>query len=216
MNKTFKVLCVVALVVGLVALVAALSGRSSSSGADQSQSLGGVYANNISSSGAGAGIDFGPSAVNVNYQGGLIGAKTNTAWYRNVSGVIQYAENVEVSTNGYASSSYTFYAYATSTAPTAQALYDFTAPANQASTTLLIKGFSIATSSAATTTSSDDTIGGAGPFAGSVAQLPPNWYLYVKMVAKNGLSCASSGGLCESATSTARGFNIPWRAMVHN
>ncbi len=211
MKTSYKVLIAVSLVVGLIAIALAWTAYVSQS---TQQPLGGTYANNSVASGAGGGIDFGALPVNYNWVGGKIIAKSNSAFYKNVSGQTEYFENVEVSTDGTASSTYKVYAYATTSAP--RTIYDFSAPVQNANTLIWINGFAIATSSVATTTSSDDTKGtGAGPAAGSVIQVPNNSYLDIVLV-QNTTGCNGATSVCETATSTARGFNLQWRAVYHN
>lgn len=156
------------------------------------------------------GIGFGNLPVTWSSEGGKILAKSNTAFWKNVTGKTQYVDYVEVSTDNFASSSMKIYAFSTSTA--VRTLYDFVAPAQQATTTLLINAFTIATSSQATTTTNIDKA-----FSGKTAIVPNNSLIVIQMQTANGAVCASSGsGICESATSTNRGFNLQWRIRFHD
>lgn len=210
MNKKPIVISVVSLVVALIAVFIGFAAY------DQvaAPALAGVYANQNVASGAGAGIDFGPLPVNVNWYGGKIGPKANTAFYHNVSGGPQYVDYAEISTDNIASSSFKIYGFSTTTAP--RTLYDFVAPAQGATTTLLINGFTFATTTTATTTTSDDSKGGGGSFSGSTAFVPNNGY-FIFQLQSLGIACVSQpNGTCDSATSTNRGFNLQWRVQVHN
>lgn len=207
----------VGLVVGLVSLVLAVGALNKAPAAGQSQSLGGVYNNNNVAPGFAAGADFGPLPVTINWAGGKIGPGQNFAYWRNTTGVTQYVDYAEVSTDGGSAAAYKIYAYATTTATTnpvlTSTIFNYSLNGNAvtqaASTTLLIAGFQFATSSAATTTSSDDSkggVGGAGPQAGGTAAIPNNGYFIILLNQFGGTT----------ATSSVRGFNLPWRIHYHS
>lgn len=153
------------------------------------------------------GIQLGNLPVTVNYDGGKIQPKTNTAFWKNTTGKTQYVDYVEVSTDNTASSTFAVYAYATSTAP--RTLYDFVAPVNNATTLLSINQFIIATTSAATTTTNIDKA-----FSGKTVRVSANSYLDVSLVQTFGSAC--TGSICETATSSNRGFNVQWRIRYHD
>lgn len=192
----------VALVVGLLALgTVVLAGLS---GGSKSDTLGGVYNVNNSNPTFTNGIDMGTYPVTVNWDGNKIGSKQYQASWKNTTGQTQYITYAEVSTDGTASTSFKVYAFSTTTAP-ASIAYNVTPLTN-----VLINGFVIATSSAATTTTSDDTKGtGSGPLAGSTIQVPTGSYFIVSLQ-------ANAAANFETATSTKRGFNLPWRIEYHN
>ena len=200
-NNIWKGVAVVALVVGILALLTPASAPQQPAGGGQS--LGGTYdVQNVAPQMTG-GIDFGMLPVHVNWQGDKIGPKQNQASWRNTSGQTVYLDYAEVSTDGTASSSYKFYVYASSTK--VSTAYDFTAPGSAGK--VAINGFTIATSSAATTTTN------VANGAGQTVQVPNGSYVNIVMQSVNGSGC--NGTTCETATSTNRGFNLQWRIRYH-
>lgn len=201
MNK--KILGLVAvLVVGLLLGGGYLLGKSS-----VPHSTGGVVNNNGVSFTNGA--DFGLLPVTVNWTGGKIAAKSNTAFWKNTTGMVQYVDYGEVSTDGTASSTYKVYAVATTSA--ISTLYDSVATPTSTEGKMLINAFTIATSSIATTTTSIDK----AP-AGKTIRVPDGYQVNIYLV-NSDTGCASQGsGVCETATSSNRGFNLPWRLRYHN
>lgn len=175
------------------------------------------------------GLNFGSQGAGVNNnwvngkQASTDGGFSAFAYWKNTTGKTVYIDNLDVATDGVASSTYKLYAYATSTASTtsatgvagtyARTLYDFTAPANNGTTRLIIDGALISTSSVATTTSNLDKA-----YAPRVTLVPNNSYVFIQLQPNPSTAGGCSGlpGLCESATSTKRGFNIFWRLMYHD
>lgn len=189
-------LSVVALVIGLVALVSGFFGHKTQ-----------APVSDLGASGSGTTYSYQDKYVNGLFLGndyvdftksGTIPAGQNEAYYTNRSGRRQYISLASIDTNGTASSSFKFYVGTT----TSTTINDFTAPYSS-----LINGFTIATSTVATTTSSIEShLSGSAviPVADGVT-------VFVQIQAANGAVCASSGsGICESATSTNRGFNPKW------
>lgn len=190
------IVSVVALVVGLINLF--------SNHTPQAPTPGGVV--NVVNGGSTFtnGADFGgPAPVTMNWAGDKIRAKSNQAFWRNTTGMTQYVDLAEFSTDGTASSTYKVYA---GTTTSATALNDFSAPALPA----LINGFLLATSSLATTTSNINYAR-----ASSVVQVPDGKYVYFQFQAVDDRNCPATK-LCETATSTNRGFNGQWRLRYHN
>lgn len=188
---------------GLVALVAVgllfLVGSSPSSAPVVENSVGGVsqeidfYVN---------GVGFGPDFATFS-QSGTIGSGRNSGSWENKTGRTVYVDLSTMTTTGTASSSSIVYGYASSTLPSTT--YDFTAPAS--ANRMTIGAFSIATSSVATTTSSIEK----AP-AGKVISVPDGWYLIflLRQDTTNASIACAAAGLCETATSTNRGFNVDW------
>ena len=152
----------------------------------------------IYSNGAGFGGD------NVLFtRNGVVGAGFNSGSWQNRTGRTVYIDLATITTTGTASSSSLVYGYATSTLPSTT--YDFTAPTS--ANRMAINAFPIATSSAATTTSSIEK-----RLAGGVISVPDGWYFVVLLrqdTTNADIACAAAG-LCETATSTNRGFNLEW------
>ncbi len=193
-------LSVVALVIGLVALASVFFGiRSHAPASDQSLGAGGggtVYSQQDQYIN---GVGIGPTYITFS-KSGTIGAGSNIGGWTNRSGRTAYVDLFSVTTTGTASSTYSIYAYASSSAPSTT--YDFVTPAS--ADKMLISNFALATSSTATTTSSLEK----AP-AGKVVRVPDGWTLYTILKAP-AASCPSVAGSCESATSTNRGFNLDW------
>lgn len=141
------------------------------------------------------------------WAGDKIYAKTNQAYWKNTTGKTQYVDQLDVSTDGVASSTFNIWAVATSSA-LANA-YDFTAPL--ATSTTLINNFSFSTTSVATTTSSLDK----AP-TGRVIAVPDGSQVNIYLRSADGPTCNPQGVKCETATSTNRGFNLFWRLHYHN
>ena len=155
------------------------------------------------------GVAFGTLPVTVTWAGGKISAGENTAYWYNNTGKVQYVDYLEASPDGTASSTYKIFAYSTSTAYAT--LYDITAtPANNATTRIAISGFNYATSSTATSTSNLDL-----SVAGKVLRVADGGRVQFLLRGVDS-GCASQGGACETATSTNRGFNVPWRIRIHD
>lgn len=196
-------------IVGLVVVIAAVVGIVAVKSHNVVAPTGGNVLN--SPDGFINGAEFGTLPVTVNYAGGKISAKTNVAFWKNTTATTQYVDYAAVATDGTASSTFRIYAYATSTAP--RTLYDFVAPAqaNANSTQLLINNFLFATTSAATTTTNFDKA-----LAGKTVAVPVGSYVIIQMLNQD-TGCASQGsGVCETATSSRRGFNLQWRLRFHN
>lgn len=201
MTKTHKVVTsvIVSLVVGL-AFLGFTQPSVPTNGPTENVGSGGNVTSQVDVYTNGVGI--GPEYATFS-RSGTIGAGANQGSWCNLSsspglGRTAYIDLATITTSGTASSSFKFY-IATST--TARISNDFTAPFGS-----LINGFTIATSSPATTTSSiEQKRSGFAVIPVTVGQC-----VVTQMQASNGSVCASVGGLCESATSTNRGFNIDW------
>lgn len=155
------------------------------------------------------GAEFGLLPVAVNWAGGIIPAGQNNVSWVNNTGEVQYVDYVEMSPNNTASSTFKLFAYSTTTAYSV--LYDITAtPANNSTTKIVINGFNYATSSTATTTSNMDLT-----TAGKTLRVADGARIQFLLRGVD-LGCVSQGGFCETATSTNRGFNIPWRVRYHD
>jgi hypothetical protein len=141
------------------------------------------------------GVGIGPGYVMFS-RSGTIALGSNQASWRNTTGRTVYVDLAFLATSGVASSSYKFYV-ATSTSATISS--DFTAPYSS-----LVNGFTIATSSVATTTSSIES-----HLSGSaVVPVASGQYVNIQVQAANGAVC--NGVICETATSTNRGFTVAW------
>lgn len=201
----------IAVILSLVALVVGLSRPGSTPTPDAPTGAQSGPVQNVPwnfTQGAGLG---GPSVTFT--QGGVIPLGSNQASWRNLTGRTVYIDLAAISViasssstfsaaNIWASSTSAIYAYASTTAP--RTLYDFTAPAVNATSTLLISNFALATSSTATTTSSYDK-----NLGGKVVQVPNGGYVVFLQQAQS-VSCPTTAGACESATSTNRGFNLQY------
>lgn len=126
-----------------------------------------------------------------------IGAGVDQVSYRNTSGRVQYVDLVVAKTSGTASSTFTI----TSGTSTAATFNGFSVPY----TVKTLLNFRMATSSLATTTNSIDGAGSV-PGTGGVATLQDGEYLNVGIYQTFGTKC--TGSLCETSTSTNRGFNV--------
>lgn len=150
----------------------------------------------MNTQGVGIGRDYAIFARN-----GTIGLGANQGSWCN-SGVLSvgktaYVDFASITTSATASSTMKVYV-ATSTSGTIA--NDFGAPFGT-----LINNFAIATSSLATTTSSHDyRRAGFGVIAVPVGTC------VVTQIQAASASCPTTGGACESATSTNRGFTVDW------
>lgn len=148
--------------------------------------------------------------------GGSMRAGTRIDYWQNTTGATVYVSNAVYGwTSGTASSTYQHNLFATTTSPTTIAsLYSYTAmtEAINGISTFLSRDHQIATSTTATTTSSVLRLT-AGRGSGMVA-VPNNGYLIYMMqnIASGGGGPLCSGSVCETATSSNRGFNPFWRA----
>lgn len=157
------------------------------------------------------GVSFGkPQSIDVNWAADKIPAKSNFAFWKNTTGQKVWVDYAEISTDGTASSTYKIFGFATSTAYNA-ALYDFTAPAMNATTWIAISSFQFATSSAATTTTNIDRAA-----AGKTVPVANGSYFIFNLMNVDSGCASQSSGVCETATSSKRGFNLPWRIRYHN
>lgn len=148
------------------------------------------------------------------YVGGQIPAQQNQGSYCNKTGRTAWVDLVLASTDGTASSTYHIIV-GTSTAAT---ITDFATPSFNNESLI---AFPLATSSTATTTSNE--IGSGGAVISKQVQattIADGQCLNIALEQGNvataapSAGCASSGGVCESATSTKRGFNINWVARI--
>lgn len=195
-------------IVSVVALVVGLFGLFLPRVSPQAPAPQGVVDVRNSGSTFTTGADFGgPTPVTVNYAGDKFYPRQNQASWRNTTGQTQYVDLAEISTDGTASSTYKFYAYAT-TSP-ARTIFDWVAPTS--ANRMLINGQQIATSSVATTTSSESIQNAAL----GVIQVPDGSYVNLLFTAVDNNLCAAAKR-CETATSTNRGFNAYWRLRYHN
>jgi hypothetical protein len=204
MNK--KILGILGgLVVALIAVLVVLSGHSTPAPAP----VGGDVRNPGDSSPQG--IQLGDLPVTVNWASGKIAAKSNTATWINTTGKVAYVDLLNLSTDGTASTTYTFYAYATTTA--VRTLYDFVPPAEVTSaaglTRMLINGTILGTSTIATSTSNFD-----GSTFPRVIRVPAGSRVNILLTQRYTTPC--TGVQCETATSSNRGFNIQWRLRYHD
>jgi hypothetical protein len=190
------VTAIVVLVVGL-AVIGSVANAPVSTGLETG-SVNGPIQNSVWNFQKGA--SFGSNKYAQFSQSGIIAAGANQASWQNRTGRTIYINRHDVSTTGTASSTYALYVYA-STSP-ARTIYDFVAPAS--ANRMLINNFALATSSAATTTSSLDKA-----LAGKVVQVPDGSYVDIQL-SSAAPGCPSVAGVCESATSTNRGFNLEW------
>ena len=110
----------------------------------------------------------------------------------------------------FASSTYKVYVVASSTA---EVIGDYTAPVGTATSTILINGFLIATSTHATSTSMFDTL--VGPVNHEL-RIPDGGTVQV-VLQTNCIPTSPSQGLgCLSATNTQRGFNLDTKLFFHD
>lgn len=121
--------------------------------------------------------------------------------YHNTSGRTQYVSVPALSTTGTASTTFTVTA-GTSTAAT---FNGFTVQSGAQSVKALLNAF-IATSSVATTTNSLQGPGAQTGQGAGVIALPDGGYLNVGIYQTYATQC--TGSVCETATSTNRGFNV--------
>lgn len=216
MNNSFKIVSVVSLVVGLIALVTAAVGHNQSAApVPADQNAGGVYnVNNVAPTFT-DGIDLGNQAVRLSWEGGTIGSKLTSSFWRNTKSATATVDYVEMRTSGIASSTFKLWAFATSTLASETMAFKnnntFTNINAAALGSLLINGKQIATTSAATTTSSDDN---GVPQAGSSYMVPPGGYLDFLIT---GCTAGYQGGTanCDTASSSNRGFNVNWVIEYH-
>lgn len=205
MNKIQKVIGVV-LVVGLL-LVGAYYWSARSSTSDSPKTLGGDTINTPTNFIAGLNLGPANNQVHLNEISINIGAKTNSGYWKNTSGATRYVDLTDITTSGTASSSYLFYAYASSTLP--GITYDFTNNVTAtANTWVNINGIGLATSTVATTTSSFDT-------TAPNRTVPVASGAYYIVLMKQRFSVCTSG-TCETATSTNRGFNVHAITQIHD
>lgn len=188
------VILVVVLVLGGIALIA----TPTPAPVQAPQSLGDI---SINTQEFPAGVKFGDKAT-VNWTGGQIGARSNQASFRNTTGRTIYVDLAEMVTTGTASSTYQFFV-ATST--TATRSDNFTDPFST-----LIDAFTLATS---TTVRAVNSIKDAGTNGRSVIPVTDGQYVLLTFQQTYNNTC--NGSLCETATSTNRGFNVNWFLRYH-
>lgn len=138
------------------------------------------------------------------YVTGTIGAGENQTAYRNTSGRTQYVDLATVRTTGTASTTQRI----TVGKSTSSTIANFTA-ATFAESSLI--NYVLATSSAATTTASVQ--GSAAVDRAGVIALADGEYLIFALT-QTFLQGNCSGSVCETATSTNRGFNLEVMARV--
>lgn len=197
-KKLFGWLVAAAIVIVAVTALA-LSGASKSADKSTDLSVGGsgttlnvpdVYT---------AGLGLGNFGMVENFGQLVLNARQNDVAVRNTTGRTLYVRYAQSSTSGTASSSVRVYFFATTTA-TVAASHAYTAivPSNLG----LITGAIIATSSAASTTNS---IKQAATTGQGVIVVPDGYYLH-SYVQQGDLQAGCSGSVCETATSTNRGW----------
>lgn len=187
-----------AAVVALVAFLGAIFATSSNAPAPEGD-VGGP--SNVQDSAVFTnGVGFGKTGYLMFDTNGTIGAGSNQASWRNTLGRTVYIDLAYLRTSGTASTTFRF-GIATSTAATVN---NYTAPFAS-----LINNYRIATSSAATTTSS---------LARSMGEplIPVASGEYVNIYFQQGYGQTNcTGAVCETATSTNRGFNVDWYLRGH-
>lgn len=151
-----------------------------------------------------AGLNLGQNiGVKINAKGGTIGRGVNQGFWRNETGGNVVVDYAEMQTTGIASSSMIFSA-GTSTAATITD--NFSAPFST-----LIDQYLVATSAPAKVINSE--LSTTTNSQGSIIVGPG---VYVNfLVRSRGVNCPTTGGACESATSTSRGFNVNWALFYH-
>lgn len=156
------------------------------------------------------GLSIGSPATFENWVRGTIPAGSNQAsWRNNVGGAEVIVDRVILRTTGTASSTFRLIS-GTSTAAT---IADFTAPAFT-NTAFIV--FPFATSSTATTTNNFEGSGADQAAYGGIGAVSVADGGFVNFALLQGLSgtpspgCLSVGSVCESATSTNRGFNVDY------
>lgn len=187
---------VISVVVAIVLVLLALSTHTNSP--DALGSAGGGSTGNVqlNTNGVGTGYDY----VILSRSGTIPLGSNQGAWCNSGAkgvGKTVYVDLARITTSGTASSTMKVY---TATSTSATIASDFNAPFGT-----LINGFNLATSSLATTTGSTDyRRTGFGIIAVPVGQC------VVTQIQAAAASCPTTGGSCESATSTSRGFALDW------
>ncbi len=229
MSKTFQWLTALVAVVGLVIGIQAIN-KTPTERVSPPPPLGTVRQFDVFTEGAGIGDQA------TRWISKTIGVGSNSvSWTNNTSKTI-YADYGQMGfPSGTASSSYTFWLFATSTNSIATHNYDVFTTGNSgtASTTFLIRGFVVATSTMATKYASstvDSTMEAArlaktpptdnqGGLGGHLV-IPAGWTVFGVVLNGSGASFAPlatcNGASCETATSTNRGFqtvNVRFRLL---
>lgn len=143
----------------------------------------------------------------------VIGAGSNDATWLNNTGKTVYIDYGQTMTTGVASSSFKIYVFATSTATISPAHYS-TAIGYDATSTPLINGITIATSTFATTTNS--TMAAAKGVGNGTIVVPSGWYVHTYLQAVDAPGCGGTGA-CEQSTSTNRGIGTitTWLTVLY-
>lgn len=149
------------------------------------------------------GITFGQNhGVNDNWISGTISRGQNQGFWKNPGPTSVIVDYSELQSTGTASSSYYFY-MGTSTA--SSVTNNFSIPYSA-----LIDSYSVATSSGPRVVNSDANAGTNGQ--GSVV-VPVGGYVIFGVQQRYNTAC--TGSVCETATSTNRGFNLNWALQFH-
>lgn len=154
----------------------------------------------------------GPSAVFT--RSGSIPAGQNQAYWTNDLGRTAYIDYGEADIIGLASSSMRISAFATTTTSVAASM-SYTAPIattslNLGASTLLIDNVQIPTSTPYFMVNTDINAGSQA--SGTVAVLPGATVMFLL---RQDRATVCTGSLCETSTSTNRGFNVNWFISGH-
>lgn len=141
---------------------------------------------------------------NTRWYSGTIAAGANQGFWLNNTGVTVYADLAEMITTGTASTSYDFF-IGTTTAATLSS--DFTDPFSG-----LVDDKVVATSTNALPVA--NSIKDAGTNGRGVVAVPVGAYVFFTFQQTFAGNC--TGSLCETATSTNRGFDVNWNLRVHH
>lgn len=135
------------------------------------------------------------------YSGTIPASDNQEFWYNN-TGKTVYVDLAEMITTGTASSTYDFFVGTTTSASLSS---DFTDPFST-----LIHDFNLATS---TTIRAINSIKDAGTNGRSVIPVAAGEYVFFTF--QQTFDNACTGSVCETATSTNRGFNVNWNLRIH-
>lgn len=134
---------------------------------------------------------------------GKIEARSNQAFWRNTTGRTVFVDLAEMVTTGVASTTFQFFIGTTTSASITD---NFTNPYAS-----LVDAYSLATSSPAWR--SVNSIKDPGTNGRGVIPVLSGEYVYFTFQQDNANAC--TGAICETATSTNRGFNVDWYLRGH-
>ena len=137
---------------------------------------------------------------------GTIGAGSNQASWFNNTGKTVFVDRASLFVNGTASSTLQVNVGTSTTASIAYAAYKTTTNPFSA----LIDSYTLATS---TNYRVVNSIKDAGTNGQNIIRVQPNYYVFFLL--KNPYQAGTSGGAYESATSTARGFNLDYNMRYY-